>query len=108
MYKQSIFGDLNMKEMLVSTTIQDKDLHGVINKSIKGQIKQFINMDEKDVEIDRLIRMNKMNKNKNVSIKLGKILEAFEIKKKHDHIIQKLGIVEEDDDSNLEESTRGG
>jgi hypothetical protein len=59
-----------MKEKLVSTTIQDKDLHGVINRSVKKQLKQFVNMDEKDIEIDRLIRMNKTHKTKNVSIKL--------------------------------------
>jgi len=41
-------------------------------------------MDEKDIEIDRLIRMNKTSKNKNVSIKLEKILSAFELKKDHD------------------------
>jgi len=46
----------------------------VINSSIKKQLKLFVNLDEKDIEIDRLIRMNKMNKNKNASIKLGKIL----------------------------------
>ena len=38
-----------MKEKLVSTTIQDKNLHGGINRSIKNQMKKFVNMDEKDV-----------------------------------------------------------
>jgi hypothetical protein len=38
------------------------------------QLKEFIKMDEKDVEIDRLIRMNKTYKNKNVAIKLDKML----------------------------------
>ncbi len=61
----------------MSTTIQDKELHGVLNRSVKLQLTHFVNMDEKDVEIDRLIRMNKMNKNKNVAIKLEKVLEAF-------------------------------
>lgn len=59
-----------MKEKLVSTTIQDKELHGVLNRNIKKQLSQFVNMDEKDLEIDRLIRMNRANKNKNVAIKL--------------------------------------
>jgi hypothetical protein len=63
-----------MKEKLVSTTIQDKKLHGGINSSIKKQLKRFVNMDEREIETDRLIRMNRMNKSKNVSIKLGKIL----------------------------------
>ena len=37
-----------------------------------------------------------MNKSKNVSIKLGKILEVFDIKKNHDEVISRLGILEED------------
>ena len=56
-------------------------------------MKQFVNMDEKDIEIDRLIRMNKMNKNKNVAIKLGKVVEALELKRNHNEVIEKLGIL---------------
>lgn len=73
-------------------------LHGVLNKSIKKQLKQFVNMDEKDLEIDRLIRMNRMSKNKNVAIKLGKMLEVFEMNQNHNEIIGGLGIVEVDGD----------
>lgn len=88
-----VSADLKMKEKLVSTTIQDKLLHGVLNRSVKKQMKQFVNMDEKDIEIDRLIRMNKMNKNKNVAIKLGKVVEALELKRNHNEIIENLGIL---------------
>lgn len=38
-----------MKEKLVSTTIQDKKLHGGINSSIKKQLKRFVNMDEREI-----------------------------------------------------------
>ena len=44
-----------------------------------------------------------MNKSKNVSIKLGKILEVFDIKKNHDEVINKLGILEEDEQEWSEE-----
>ena len=82
-----------MKEKLVSTTIQDKILHGVLNRSVKKQMKPFVNMDENDIEIDLFIRMNKMNKNKNVAIKLGKVVEALELKRNHNEVIEKLGIL---------------
>ena len=75
-------------------------MHGGINSSIKKQLKWFVNLDEREIEIDRLIRMNRMNKSKNVSIKLGKILEAFDIKKNHDEVINNLGILKQDNESN--------
>lgn len=102
-YKRLIQDELTMKEQLISTTIKDKYIHGGINAGVKRRLQQFVNMDEKDIEIDRLIRMNKTSKNKNVSIKLEKILSAFELKKDHDQVIRKLGIIEIDqDDSSLD------
>ena len=65
-------------------------------------------MDEREIEIDRLIRMNRMNKSKNVSIKLGKILEVFDIKKNHDEVISRLGILEEDGEEGSSGEEEGG
>ena len=39
--------------------------------------------------------MNKSHKNKNTSIKMEKVLEAFDIKKQHDMVINNLGILKE-------------
>lgn len=40
-------------------------------------------MDKKDLDMDRLIRMNKTHKNKNDSIRLVKILQTFQVKNEH-------------------------
>jgi hypothetical protein len=39
--------------------------------------------------------MNKAHKNKNVSIKIEKVLEVFDLKKEHDEVINKVFVLED-------------
>lgn len=49
-------------------------------------------MDKKDLDMDRLIRMNKTHKTKNDSIRLAKILETFEVKNEHLKLIKGISV----------------
>ena len=55
----------------------------------------FINMDQKDIDVERIIRINKQNKNKNDGIKIDQLLKIMDIKQTHDSVINKLGIMTE-------------
>jgi hypothetical protein len=39
--------------------------------------------------------MNKAHKNKNLSIKMEKVLEVFDLKKEHDEVIKKVAVLDD-------------
>jgi hypothetical protein len=51
--------------------------------AIGFKMNAFINMDERDGDVERIIRVNKQNKGKNVSIKLEKLLDIMHAKDTH-------------------------
>ena len=57
-------------------TIDDQILHTGINHNLKDSLVNFMEMDSRtrDVERDRIIRMNKANKDKKDTIKLRNLI----------------------------------
>ncbi len=50
---------------LVINTIKDNKLHQDFNKLVSDDLKFFVNMDTNPVTGDRLVRQNKVSKNRN-------------------------------------------
>lgn len=46
-------------------TVKDSILHKEIGKSVEESLTRLINLDEKKMDIDRLVRINKATKNRN-------------------------------------------
>lgn len=63
--EKRIVDDLSLQQHLYKNTISDKILHYDIKGNVKKGIETFTSMGSPKMDIDRLVRANKLNKNKN-------------------------------------------
>jgi len=87
---ENVAANMNLKVKSVAQNIHDKKLHQAIQKNVDQGLDAFMDMDQKQIEVDRLIRLNKNYKNKNEVIKIKQLINSLEFKHEQDDKIRSI------------------
>ena len=81
---------MNKKINLHTNTIRDREIHKEIKKNVDKQLDYMISMDYVQEPVEKKIRRNKVEKNRNEHTKIRALLKTIELKNREEAKIKIL------------------
>lgn len=89
--KEKIFDELQKRKDLLALTVNDNTLTSNMNKIVVEELVEFVTIDNKETDMDRVVRQGKLHKSRNENIKMKMLLDALNNKNNYEQLMnQKL------------------
>lgn len=85
--KEKIFDELQKRKDLLALTVNDNTLTSNMNKIVVEELVEFVTIDNKETDMDRVVRQGKLHKSRNENIKMKMLLDALNNKNNYEQLM---------------------
>ena len=78
---------MQKRKDLLALTVNDNTLTSNMNKIVVEELVEFVTIDNKETDMDRVVRQGKLHKSRNENIKMKMLLDALNNKNNYEQLM---------------------